>query len=93
MQFQSDILGKTIERSKISETTALGAAYLAGMATGFWKDLDEIKEHWEKDATFEPEMSKEMRDDLYQGWEEAVEATKGFKYKTKRSQQNKEDEV
>ena len=84
MQFQADILGKTVERSKINETTALGAAYLAGLATGFWKDIEDIKQHWEKDATFEPEMSEEKREDLYAGWQEAVQATQAFKHKSKR---------
>lgn len=81
MQFQADILGTSIDRSKISETTALGAAYLAGLATGFWKDLDEVKKHWEKDATFEPKIPKEERDTLYKGWQNAVEATRVFKHK------------
>ncbi|WP_051258574.1 glycerol kinase GlpK [Atopococcus tabaci] len=83
MQFQADILGTTIERSKIMETTALGAAYLAGLATGFWKDMDEVKAYWEKGASYEPQMPEEKRDDLYQGWQEAVEATKAFKHKPK----------
>lgn len=81
MQFQADLLGTSIDRSKISETTALGAAYLAGLATGFWKDMDEVKEHWDRDATFEPEISKEDRDKLYGGWQNAVEATRVFKHK------------
>lgn len=86
MQFQADILGTTIERSKIMETTALGAAYLAGLATGFWKDLDEVKKYWEKDATFKPEMSEEERDDLYTGWQAAVEATRVFKHKPRKKE-------
>lgn len=84
MQFQSDILGKTIDRSKINETTALGAAYLAGLATGFWKDVDEVKAYWEADGHFEPQMSEEKREDLYAGWQEAVKATQAFKHKSKR---------
>lgn len=84
MQFQSDILGKKIERSKINETTALGAAYLAGLATGFWEDIEEIKAYWEADGVFEPEMSEEKKEDLYAGWQEAVEATRAFKHKSKR---------
>ena len=84
MQFQADILGTTIERAKIMETTALGAAYLAGLATGFWKDIDEVKKYWEKDATFEPEKSQEERDDLYEGWQAAVEATRVFKHKPRK---------
>src|SRR5699024_7404933 len=79
MQFQADILGTTIESAKIMETTALGDAYLTGLATGLWKDNDEVKKYWEKDATFEPEKSQEERDDLYEGWQAAVEATRVFK--------------
>lgn len=81
MQFQADILDLTIERSKVSETTALGAAYLAGLATGFWSSQEEIKEYWEKDATFNPEMDEDLREDLYLGWQNAIEATKVFKHK------------
>lgn len=90
MQFQADILGTTIERSKIMETTALGAAYLAGLATGFFEDIEELKKYWEKDATFEPEMSEEDRDDLYAGWQNAVEATRVFKHKPRRKEQEEE---
>lgn len=90
MQFQANILGTTIERSEIMETTALGAAYLAGLATGFFEDMDDLKEHWEKDATFEPKMSKEDRDDLYAGWQNAVDATMVFNHKPRKK--NLEDE-
>jgi len=81
MQCQADILGTSIDRSKVMETTALGAAYLAGLATGFWKDQEEVTEHWDKDATFDPQVSEEERDKLYRGWQEAVKATQAFKYK------------
>lgn len=81
MQFQADILNVNIERSKVSETTALGAAYLAGLATGFWSSRDEIKALWEKDALFEPNMSEEKRENLYDGWKNAVEATRVFKHR------------
>lgn len=81
MQFQADILDITIERSEVTETTALGAAYLAGLATGFFKSIEDITDHWEKDGTFEPNMSEEEREDLYTGWQAAVEATKIFKHK------------
>lgn len=81
MQFQADILGTDIDRSKVMETTALGAAYLAGLATGFWKDQEEVRQYWEKDRTFEPQISKEERDKLYEGWQEAVKATRAFKFK------------
>ena len=81
MQFQADILNVEIERSKVSETTALGAAYLAGLATGFWSSTDQIKDLWEKDALFEPKMTEEKREDLYAGWQNAVEATRVFKHR------------
>lgn len=81
LQFQADILGTTIERSKVNETTALGAAYLAGLATGFWKDQAEIKEYWESNGVFEPEMAEDLRENLYDGWKEAVAATQMFKHK------------
>lgn len=87
MQFQADILNVTIERSKVSETTALGAAYLAGLATGFWKNQTEIKKYWEKDATFEPKISEEIREDLYAGWRNAVEAAKVFRHKPRKEPQ------
>ncbi|WP_368645822.1 glycerol kinase GlpK [Alkalibacterium putridalgicola] len=87
MQFQADILDVTIERSKIMETTALGAIYLAGLATGFFKDLDEIKEKWEKGGTYEPHMSEVDREDLYEGWQAAVKATRAFKFKPKKSEE------
>src|SRR5699024_12680657 len=66
MQFQADILGTTIERAEMMETTALGAAYVAGLATRFWKDIDEVKKYWVIDVTFEPEKSQEVCDDLYE---------------------------
>ncbi len=84
MQFQADILDVTIERSKISETTALGAAYLAGLSTDFWKDQSDVKKYWEKDATFEPQFSEEKREDLYSGWKNAVEAAKVFRHKARK---------
>jgi glycerol kinase len=73
MQFQADILGVPVERSKIAETTALGAAYLAGLATGFWGSQQEVAEHWAVDRTFEPRMSADQRDKLYATWKRAVE--------------------
>ncbi|WP_025733877.1 glycerol kinase GlpK [Carnimonas nigrificans] len=77
-QFQSDILDVSVVRPKVTETTALGAAYLAGLATGFWKNRDEIKAQWAADKVFESEISDEQRDKLYKGWQRAVEATKLF---------------
>jgi glycerol kinase len=72
MQFQADILGVPVERPAVVETTALGAAYLAGLATGFWSSQDEIARQWRVDATFEPQMSVDQRDALYAGWKRAV---------------------
>ncbi|QUW21055.1 glycerol kinase GlpK [Sporosarcina sp. Marseille-Q4063] len=79
MQFQSDLLNVPVERPVINETTALGAAYLAGLAVGFWKDRSEIKNHWQLDRSFEPEMEQSRRDDLYAGWQKAVKAAMIFK--------------
>jgi len=79
MQFQADISDVNIERASVSEITALGAAYLAGLETGFFKDFDDIKTKWKKDASFEPEMKEEKRQELYSGWQEAVRATREFK--------------
>ncbi len=78
MQFQSDILGIPIERCAVAETTALGAAYLAGLAIGFWKDMGEIAAIWESDASFQPRMEREKRDALYGEWVRAVERAKGW---------------
>lgn len=79
MQFQADILDVPVERPEVSETTALGAAYLAGLAVGFWKDQAEIKQQWKLDHQFEPKMDESHRENLYKGWQHAVEATMGFK--------------
>lgn len=79
MQFQSDILNVPVERPVVQETTALGAAYLAGLAVGFWKDKEEIAKQWAIDKTFEPKMGKEERETLYHGWKTAIEATMAFK--------------
>jgi glycerol kinase len=73
MQFQADILGVAVQLPKVAETTALGAAYLAGIAVGFWGSAQEVAEHWAIDRTFEPQMSKDQRDSLYAGWKRAVE--------------------
>ncbi len=72
MQFQADILNKTVLRPAIRETTALGAAYLAGLATGVWKDLDEIRSQWTLDRVYTPVMEAAERDRLYAGWRKAV---------------------
>ncbi|MDQ2715871.1 MAG: FGGY-family carbohydrate kinase, partial [Chloroflexota bacterium] len=73
MQFQADILGVPVQRPKIAETTALGAAYLAGLATGFWRDQAEVAAYWSVDRTFDPQMSADRREQLYADWKRAVE--------------------
>ena len=72
MQFQSDLLGVPVHRPEVIETTALGAAYLAGLAVGFWKDMNEISEKWNVDRVFNPEMDEEHREKIYKGWKKAV---------------------
>ncbi|MCR2043060.1 glycerol kinase GlpK [Anaerosalibacter massiliensis] len=72
MQFQSDLLGVPVHRPEVIETTALGAAYLAGLAVGFWKDMNEISEKWNVDRKFNPEMDAEHREKAYKGWKKAV---------------------
>lgn len=74
MQFQSDILGVSVERPSIIETTALGAAYLAGLAVGFWS-MEDISKKWQLERDFHPEMPEAKRDKLYQGWQKAVKRT------------------
>ena len=83
MQFQSDILGIEVKRAQNLETTALGAAFLAGLAVGYWKDLDDLKYIYKTGKTFEPKMSPERRENLYQGWIEAVAATRQFKHRVR----------
>ena len=73
MQFQSDILNVNIERPDITETTALGAAYLAGLAVGFWKSKGEVIQNWSMNRKFKPEMNDDERNKLYSGWKKAVE--------------------
>lgn len=79
MEFQSDILNVPVERPKVSETTALGAAYLAGLAVGFWESQEEISKQWATDQQFIPKMSENERSNLYNGWKKAVEAAMVFK--------------
>ena len=73
MQFQADMLDRTVLRPVIAETTALGAAYLAGLAVGFWADEDEVKTKWAIDGKYDPKMDAADRDKLYAGWTKAVE--------------------
>ncbi|HET7697116.1 MAG TPA: glycerol kinase GlpK [Vicinamibacterales bacterium] len=75
MQLQADILGVPVVRPVVAETTALGAAYAAGLAVGFWKDLDDLRENWRQDKRWEPRWSADQRDAAYAGWEKAVERT------------------
>jgi glycerol kinase len=79
MQFQSDILNIDVYRPKITETTALGAAYLAGLAVGMWKSLHEIESSWQLDKVFEPKMSEQNRDKNIKGWKIAIDATRKYK--------------
>lgn len=79
MQFQSDILGVPVEVPTVQETTALGAAYLAGLAVGFWKDRAEIAKQWAIEDTYHPKMDDADRDKLYAGWQTAVKAAQAFK--------------
>jgi glycerol kinase len=74
MQFQSNILNTKVIRPKVTETTALGAAYLAGLAVGYWKNIDEIQKQWQVDREFSPSMNEEKRADLISGWKRAVRA-------------------
>ena len=78
MQFQSDILDVSVVRPKVAETTALGAAYAAGLAVGFWKDYDELRANWGKDKEWTPKMSSSQREGLYSGWKKAVTRTFGW---------------
>lgn len=78
MQFQADILGVPVQRPAVTETTALGAAYLAGLAVGYWDSQDEIAQQWRVEKTFEPHMSKDERDNLYAGWQKAVERSRNW---------------
>ncbi len=75
MQFQADILDVPVIRPKVAETTALGAAYAAGLAVGFWKDYDELRANWGKDKEWRPSMPAEKRDALHTGWKKAVTRT------------------
>ncbi|MGB3716212.1 MAG: glycerol kinase GlpK [Candidatus Promineifilaceae bacterium] len=78
MQFQSDILGVPVVRPQVAETTALGAAYAAGLAVGFWNDLEDLRQNWLIDATWEPAMEDETRKKLYNGWLKAVQRSMGW---------------
>lgn len=79
MQFQSDLLGVAVERPVINETTALGAAYLAGLAVGFWESQESIAKKWHIDKEYKPMMAEEQKNQLYDGWKKAVAAAMAFK--------------
>jgi glycerol kinase len=78
MQIQADVLQRPVVRSATPETTALGAAYLAGLAVGFWRDEAEIAQIWRNAGTFEPRMPASERDALVVGWHRAVDRAKGW---------------
>jgi len=77
MQFQADLLQTSVVRPKITETTALGAAYLAGLSTGYWKDIKETKKQWQVDTRFKPEIEAKETKELIKGWRKAVRAAQG----------------
>jgi glycerol kinase len=78
MQLQADILGVPVSKPVVAETTALGAAYAAGLAVGFWRDLDDLRRNWHEDRRWEPEWSEDQRQAGYAGWKKAVERTLGW---------------
>ena len=78
LQTQADILGRDVVRPACLETTALGAAYLAGLAIGFWKDRSEVTQNWHEERRFAPQMVDDQREELYAGWLRAVERAKGW---------------
>ena len=72
MQFQSDLIKGTVTRSKVMETTALGAAYFSGLESGFWKDLKQLEGQWEAGKSFNPDMENGVRENLLNSWNKAV---------------------
>ncbi len=78
MQFQSDILNTPVIRPAITETTALGAAYLAGLAVGYWANLEDVAQHWQMEKRFDPTMNEAAREQLYRNWKKAVERARGW---------------
>ena len=79
MQFQADILDAQVVRPRVTETTALGAAYAAGLATGYWRNIEELRSNWGVEKTWSPRMSKALRGDLYSSWQKAVTRSLGWK--------------
>jgi glycerol kinase len=78
MQFQADLLGVDVVRPEVSETTALGAAYAAGLAVGYWSGTSEIVENWAEDHRWSPRMPENERDRLYRNWKKAITKTHGW---------------
>ena len=78
MQFQADILGVQVDRPEVIETTALGAAYLAGLAVGYWKDKEDISKNWAISRSFTPNMNDNRRKELLNGWKAAVNRSLGW---------------
>ncbi|MDD3167921.1 MAG: FGGY-family carbohydrate kinase, partial [Eubacteriales bacterium] len=78
MQFQADIINVSVKRPVSIETTSLGAAYLAGLATGYWKSREDVSENWQVSRIFEPEMESGIRGELLSGWKKAVQASLGW---------------
>jgi glycerol kinase len=78
MQFQSDILNTEVIRPEITETTALGAAYLAGLAVGFWSSIDELQKYWQKNRTFSPDMPDDKRKGMQKNWKKAINAAQAW---------------
>ena len=78
MQIQANAIGKTVVRPKVTETTALGAAYLSGLAVGYWKNMDEIKKQWQVDRKFEPTENTEETHKTIANWKKAIERSKNW---------------
>jgi glycerol kinase len=75
MQLQADILGVPVSKPVVAETTALGAAYAAGLAVGFWPDQDALRQNWNEDRRWQPQWTHEQRESAYAGWKKAVQRT------------------
>ena len=75
MQIQADVLGVPVSKPVVAETTALGAAYAAGLAVGFWNTTDELRENWNEDKRWQPQWTDEQRQTGYAGWQKAVQRT------------------
>ena len=78
MQIQADTLGVDVVRPVVAETTALGAAYAAGLGVGFWKDPEDLRQNWHEDRRWSPAISQAQRDEGYAGWTKAVQRTLGW---------------